>query len=81
MKKIIIAIALGFALASPASGEEPRRDRADRAERSERVDRAPNPYSNAEQAKRRRIRDSIREAQREDRGRYRFKSSQRRDPE
>lgn len=86
MKKIIIGIAIAAFLAVPALGDNPERrpERPERPERSQRVergDRAPNPYSNVEQARKRRIRDAIREADRPRRGTYRFKSLSDRRPE
>lgn len=80
MKKIFIALALAAFLSTPAIGNDADR-RQDRPQRVERVDRAPNPYSNAEQARQRRIRDAIREADRPNRGTYRFKALGERRPE
>lgn len=73
MKKILIAIALAALVTTPAYGE-PSERRQERSQRVEQRDRAPNPYSNAEQARQRRIRDAIREADRPRRGTYQFKA-------
>lgn len=87
MKKILIAIALAVLVATPAYGEPtdrrqaPSERRQESAQRVDRQDRAPNPYSNAEQARQRRIRDAIREADRPRRGTYQFKALRGRDPD
>ena len=80
MKKIFIALVLATFLSTPAIGNDPER-RQERPQRVERADRAPNPYSNVEQARQRRIRDAIREADRPRRGTYQFKAFRDRDPE
>lgn len=80
MKKIIIALALAALTSAPAVAE-PTERRPERPERTQKADRAPNPYSNAEQARKRRIREAVREANQPRPGVYRFKTIRDRAPD
>lgn len=80
MKKIIIALALATLALSPAHAD-PAQRRQERPERTQRADRAPNPYSNAEQARRRRIREVVREVTEPRTGTYRFKALGKKKPD
>lgn len=76
MKLIYALLAAACVVATPAAANPPEKEQRVEKRESER-----SPYSNRVQAKKRLIRDAIREARKEDKGVYRFRRAQKTDPD
>lgn len=69
MNRLLVFLLTAAALLLPhTAAAEP-----DREERVERRERAPSPYSNRTQARKREIREAVREATQDDTDHYRFR--------